>query len=102
MKETNKIFLMPEYGCDPIWIEEQGIKKNITSDLLPIKSELIQQITEWNDKFQATFNDEYPPESGFLTISEKNTFNQEGCQLTMLLKENLSEAYIIEYLPVHK
>jgi hypothetical protein len=96
---TNKIILMSEYECSPCWIIQDGIKHNFPLDSMNITEELTQQIQAWDTKFQATLNQDHPPDSGFDSEDELVAFNKEGEALSTKLFEELCPDSTVEYIP---
>ena len=68
-------------------------------DELPISQKLKVKISAWDDEYQATFDSEYPPDSGFGSPEEKRRHVAEGQKLASELQQELGGNYIIEYCP---
>lgn len=73
--------ISPEYGASPIWYKatEDDFFDNLELTTANFKNslELLERIQSWDNKFQSTFNKEYPPESGFLRDKERNEYLKE-------------------------
>lgn len=77
MKKHLKIF--PEYDCSPLWVSNNGsIYENYIIDKSIFNEALKTSLFEWNWSFQKTLNQNYPPDSGFLTVKEKLNFEKNG------------------------
>ncbi|KGF34367.1 hypothetical protein [Hoylesella buccalis] len=72
--------IMPEYGCSPLWVSDNnGTFKNL--DIRKIGLSLVNRIDVWNQLYQSTLNQEYPPESGFVNTIEMYNFEKEGIRI---------------------
>ena len=61
--------IMPEYGCSPLWVSDNNRTfKNL--DFRKVGSSLVNRIDVWNQLYQSTLNQEYPPESGFVNMEK--------------------------------
>ena len=77
---------MPEYECYPIWISENGgMFENTNPRELKISETLKNQIENWDNKFEKTYNKMNPMDSGFIDKSEKLAFEKEG----VIIQSNL-------------
>jgi hypothetical protein len=83
------IKVMPEYGCFPLWHNDENEVGNIDPDSLPISSLLVSQLNEWAADFEATLNQEYPPDSGFNKKETEVIFLTKGYELASALKAEL-------------
>lgn len=66
---------------------------------LPLSQELRAKINEWDGEYQATFNSDYPPDSGFTTPEAELRHIAEGEQLVKSIQQELEGTYTIEYCP---
>lgn len=91
--------IAPEYFCSPLWIKRSG--EDVFIPILPheihLSQSLSDRIIEWDDKYQATFNDTYPPESGFKNADDEAAYRQEGMDIRKEITGQLSEEWMIEY-----
>jgi hypothetical protein len=77
----NEIKIRPEYGSSPIWMKNtegwyENSLLNEFRDIIP--NELMISIVLWDEKFQKTFDIDYPPNSGFESVDALISFNEEG------------------------
>ncbi|CCH48768.1 hypothetical protein [Pseudodesulfovibrio piezophilus] len=96
-----RIRLALEYGCSPIWIiDEDGDLDTVAIENMNISDSLKKDITIWNDVYHVTFNENYPPDSGFSSneanVLLQEAFKLEGKELFLRLKEELNGRYIVE------
>lgn len=71
---------MPEYGCSPLWVsDDNGTFKNL--DIRKLDLSLVNKIEIWNQLYQSTLNQEYPPESGFVNTIEMYNFEKAGIRI---------------------
>lgn len=90
---------MPEYGMYPIWIQYSSSEPfaNINIDELNLSVSLAEKLKEWDAMFQNTFNQEYPPNSGFITNVVESIFEEKGISIWQEMLSELSENYEILY-----
>ena len=90
-----RIKLWADYGSYPLW----GVDEidNFAPEELPLSSNTIKRLHEWQDSYDLTLNEEYPPESGFSSPQAEASFKQEGYELWLLLRQELSSEYEIYY-----
>jgi hypothetical protein len=88
-----------EYFCSPIWVNENqnsnDIFENINIDLLPISSNLKEEIIELDIIYQSTYNDEYPPEPKNLSTSKDLLFRKRIATSAEQLTNELVSKYKI-------
>ena len=89
---------MAEYGSWPIWPDYDGMMGAIPPEELPISKELVHDINAWDNKFQATFDDNYPPDSAFKTIQEEKDFIYDGEKLRWRLQQELGNEFEVTYI----
>ena len=87
------IKLMPEFMCDPIWYDGGPEVGPISPFDLPISRSLAQAVSDWDNKYQKTYNDSYPPDSGFSSPENEEAFYREGETLVEKLQEELGANY---------
>ncbi|WP_144770057.1 hypothetical protein [Herbaspirillum sp. SJZ099] len=91
------IRLLAEYLAPPFFdpsIENMG---HIDPSDLPISKNLCNEINDWNQEFQKTFCDFYPPDSGFPTPDAELDFKRRGAVLAEKLQAELGKEFHIEY-----
>lgn len=96
-----KIKVMADYDCFPIWWDQADKIGNIDPKNLPITSTLAADLERWADIFTATLNHANPRNSGFKTEQEYRDFNERGTRLTQWLAEELRGKYEVRYQAQH-
>jgi hypothetical protein len=91
------IKVMPDYECDPLWVEGVG---NMPPSSFPISDELATLLWDWSSEYDQTLNQEYPPESGFKTKEIEQAFVEKGKELALKLKAQLGNEYNVVYFNV--
>jgi len=91
------IKVMPDYGCEPLWVEGVG---NMPPSSLPISDELAEKLWAWMNDYDRTLNEAYPPESGFSTKEAEQAFVNNGQVLASRLKDELGNEYKIVYFNI--
>ena len=103
MKKTIK--LMADYGCYPLWwVEEEKVGAfaqralgAIAPSELPLSQETIKQLEAWANAYDATLNEDYPPDSGLASEQEAEDFERKGVSLWQQLCQELAPDYEVFY-----
>lgn len=93
-----RIKFMEDYGCWALWhmdYEIDGEMGNIDPQSLPISKQLIDKLNQWSALYDATLDQDYPPDSGFQEIIEAENFLKTGHNLVDLLQTELGSSYLI-------
>lgn len=101
------IKLMPEYGAGSLWMSLDGGIFDVydvdeITDIVPLSEELRKALVAWDERFQTTLNDEYPPDSKFPTSEDEAKFVAEGWELTRRLKNEVPAGTVVEYEALDK
>lgn len=94
-----KLRLAGEYLAGPIFCPEPDRMGHIDIDDFPLSQELKAKISAWDSEYQATFNSDYPPDSGFSSPEAELRHIAEGQQLAEKLQQELGSSYTVEYCP---
>ncbi|WP_312381746.1 hypothetical protein [Stutzerimonas balearica] len=94
-----KLRLASEYLAGPIFCSEPDAMGHIDVDDLPLSQELKSEITVWDSEYQATFNSDYPPDSGFGSPEVELRHIAEGQQLAEKMQQELGGEYKVDYCP---
>lgn len=90
-----RITLRPEYHCSPVWDAESG--DNLRYEQLGLNASLIAELKAWAERFDATLNQEYPPESGFADENSFRTFVVEGERLRSVLQAAFGPNCVVRF-----
>ena len=82
---TVNLRLRPEFGCCPLWDADTG--DNVSHYHIDIPLDLAERIENWDDRFQVTFKDDDPAESGFASPEEEQAYMEEGRAVARELAE---------------
>lgn len=99
------IKIMPEYGTGLLWERKSSGNPfyNIAPKELLLSSSLISQLEDWNTTYQNTFNEDYPPDSGFSTQNAGYAFEKKGIEIwEALISELPSNVNVIYYSVIKK
>ncbi|MBD3898324.1 hypothetical protein IEI94_20920 [Halomonas sp. ML-15] len=88
-----------EYMAGPLFCPDPERMGHVDVDELPISQALKAKILAWDSAYQATFNDDYPPDSGFSSSEAECMHIAEGARIAKRLQLELEGAYIVEYCP---
>lgn len=95
---AQKIKLMPDYGCSPLWWVGPGKIGNIDPETLPLSRETINRLNAWADAYDATLDMSDPANSpGFPDEQAEEAFDREGVNLWLQLREELAPDYEVFY-----
>ncbi len=95
MKKTIK--LMADYQCYPLWWVDPELVGNIDPAKLPLSQETLERLSNWASAYDATLNQDYPPDSGFASEEDAQAFEQEGINLWQQLQKELAPDYEVLY-----
>ncbi len=94
---TEKIKLMPDYCCSPLWGIAPDNIGNIDPEKLPLSLTTLHRLKAYSEAYEADFNWDDPPESPEPTEAEIDTYEQEGISLWLQLQKELSPDYEVHY-----
>ena len=96
------IKIMPEYGMYPLWIEKSKMEpfESIAIEDLKLSTSLMDKIKDWDNKFQNTYNENYPQNSGFKSQREKSLFEDNGIKIWKELQSELTNEIKVVYYSV--
>jgi len=100
MEEKHVIKIMADYECFPLWLSYDSFFENIDPNSLQITQELKEMLGEWADKFDSTLDREYPPDSGFKTLTEEAAFKEQGLRIYEMMTAQLMGKYEVHYFDV--
>jgi hypothetical protein len=90
-----RIKLWADYGSYPIWAVDEI--DNIAPEELPLSQETIERLNAWQDAYDRTLNQDYPPLSGFPSLQAKLKFKLEAINLWKKLRLELAPDYEVFY-----
>ncbi|MEZ6964598.1 MULTISPECIES: hypothetical protein [Aeromonas] len=94
-----RLRLTNEYLAGPIFCPDADVMGHIDVNELPLSKDLKDKITAWDSEYQATFNNDYPPDSGFSLPEMERRHIAEGQQLAKRLQLELGRGYKVDYCP---
>ena len=94
------IRLMPDYYCWPLWWGDTHEPGDIDPKTLPLSDKTCSLLQKWADLFDATLNEDYPPNSSFVDHAERDAFVKMGHKIWKLLIHELSPEYEIWYFDI--
>lgn len=95
MKE--KIKLMADYGCYPLWWVSSEKIGDIDPETLPLSQQTINRLKKWAEMYDAKLNEDEPTLSSFSSNEEQENFEEEGVYLWKQLKQELAHKYEVVY-----
>jgi hypothetical protein len=94
---AEKIKLMADYGCYPLWWASSDKAGDIDPDTMPLSEETISRLEKWADIYDATLNWQDPGNSPDLSPEEEAAFEKEGISLWKQLQKELALNYEVLY-----
>jgi hypothetical protein len=96
-----KIKIMPEYGCSPLWLyDEKNSVKNLDISELAVSQSLKNDILLWANTYESTFDEAYPPDSGFSNNSDEKAFESAGVLIWEKMLKEPSLYYAVSYYSI--
>jgi hypothetical protein len=97
--------LRADWGTGPLWVSKgDGFSDPYDADditeVIALSDELRAAIAAWDARFQATYNDEYPPDSAFSTPADETTFIADGRALAGWIKGEVPADVTVGYVPL--
>ena len=88
-----------QFGWYPLWetATEDGMTfmEEVDPESLPLSDALRRRIARWAERWDATFDHGYPPDSGFAGEEEARDFFEEGVRIAAALREVLRDCCIL-------
>lgn len=94
-----QVKLWAAFYADPVSIKDSDIFNYSDLSELNISDELKEAMQAWDDEYQATFDGDYPPNSGFASSDLEATHFAKGEELAKRLQAELGEGYSVKYTP---
>jgi hypothetical protein len=94
---AEKIKLMADYGCYPLWWVSSEKVGDINPATLPLSQKTISRLEKWAEVYDAKLNWDDPASSGFPSNDAKDAFEEEGISLWKQLQKELAPNYQVLY-----
>jgi hypothetical protein len=94
---SEKIKLMADYGCYPLWLNSPDKVGDIDPETLPLTKKTITRLEKWEETYNAKLNWEDPASSVGFTPEEETAFEEEGISLWKQLQKELAPNYQVAY-----
>ena len=88
------IKISPEYGCFPIWTGDGDIYR-YNEDIVIENTAIYNRLDEWNDVFQRTLDNSYPPDSRFESAQQLYNFETEGLAIWQHILSNFPNYKVV-------
>ena len=92
-----KVRFQAAYMEEPIMIKDGDIFHHYDVRVLGLSCALQRAIQDWDEKYQATLDSEYPPDSRFETPEAEKAHIVEGLKLAELLQKELGAAFVVKH-----
>ncbi|WP_341738070.1 hypothetical protein [Microcoleus sp. CAWBG640] len=90
-----RIKLMPDYSCYPLWDRDDG--GDIEPWELPLSEATIERLLNWQKIYDGIIDWDDPASAGFASAQEEIAFEREGISLWKQLQKELGDEYEIVY-----
>lgn len=97
MTMTQKIKLMTDYRCYPLWWVDSKKVGDINPLTLPLSQETLQRLEAFAAAKDASLNWDYPPDTEEATDEEIEAIEREGISLWQQLQKELAPDYEVMY-----
>lgn len=87
------------YGAPPIFCADVDNMGYVEPESLPLSQSLLADLAAWNQEYQETFCEDYPPDSHFPADSDRIEHNRRGLELCRRLERELGPDSSIEFRP---
>ncbi len=94
---VEKIKLMADYECYPIWWVSSNKAGDINPETLPLSEKTISRLQKWTEVYDEKMNWEDPSASDFPSVEAKAAFEAEGISLWKQLQKELVPNYEVLY-----
>ncbi|SDD58031.1 hypothetical protein [Actinokineospora iranica] len=97
--------LRADWDAGPLWVStgddvpEPFTAEDIT-EIAPLSHDLQTAITAWDTRFQGTYDEDTPQNSGFQNDAERTAFIQDGRALARRLAAELPTGTKVGYVPL--
>lgn len=82
-----RLRLAPEYMCSPLWDADTGEPVSVFA--LDLPQDLADEIENWDDMFQSTYNEGNPAASGFADPQARDEYTAQGKVIALALRAAL-------------
>jgi hypothetical protein len=77
-EHTTELRVSADFGAFPLWtVTPDGSVDNIDPSGL-VSADLAARLDEWARRYDATYDDSYPPDSGFASAADERSFYADG------------------------
>ncbi|HAT14909.1 MAG TPA: hypothetical protein DCS91_16235 [Microcoleaceae bacterium UBA11344] len=90
-----RIKLMPDYSCYPLWDRDDG--GDVEPWELPLSEATIERLLNWQKIYDGIIDWDDPAAAGFASVQEEIVFEREGISLWLQLQKELGDEYEIVY-----
>ncbi|HEX7658002.1 MAG TPA: hypothetical protein VF444_00875 [Pseudonocardiaceae bacterium] len=96
---------MVDWGAGPFWVSANGgisdpYDADEITEIVPLSEELRASVEEWDQRFQSTYNDAEPQESGIRDPVARAAHIADGRQLASRVKAEAPSGVTIEYVDI--
>lgn len=99
------INLMVDWGTGPFWVSTNGgfsdpYDVDEITEVVPLSDELLRSVAAWDERFQSTYNDAEPQESGIRDPAARAAHIADGRRLAQQITDQVPADATVEYVDV--
>ena len=83
------------YHCSPLRDEDDAV--DIDPEELPISDDLRKDLDRWAEAYDATLNQDYPPDTSGVSTETKRSLHEDGLRLQAELQKQLGDDCYVGY-----
>ena len=96
---------MVDWGAGPFWVSANGgisdpYDADEITEIVPLSEELRASVEEWDQRFQSTYNDAAPQESGIRDLAARAAFIACGWELAHRIRGEVPAGVVVRYVDV--
>lgn len=96
-KPKHRVRVAADYYCWPTWVDNGTVFENADPRTLPISAEVADALHQWAEEYDATLNQDYPPDSSFPTPEAEAQWVEQGRVLAQRLAKELGGSARVTY-----
>jgi hypothetical protein len=96
-KPQHRVRVAADYHCWPTWVDNGTVFENADPRTLPISAQIAAALLQWAEEYDATLDQDYPPDSSFATPGDEAQWVERGRALAQRLTKELGGSAQVTY-----
>jgi hypothetical protein len=99
---VRRLTIRAEFHTSGLWSSEPALLGDVEFEELghAVSPALVARFEQWRDRWDAIFDDDYPPDSSFRSAADEQRFIADGARLRDELAAELGPGWDVSYEPV--